>query len=565
MPEIDFQPDKRTIEDLFLGAEYYVIPRFQRPYSWESSNLDDFWRDVVFDNEVGYFIGPMVAWRDDDSSIRRLVDGQQRMTTVAIMFAVIRNHLTELGETKLAQGVHRYLEKYNRDNEPAYTLQPEVPAPYLNQVIFKQEPDDSVTPSTEEERALSSAANQLQKLIGEEVQKRQDPLKWLLELRNRLLGLRVIWVEHGNEDDAYIIFETLNSRGKDLEVVDLLKNLLLNRLRGNGNAAADAARSKWDGMRNQLEASESRRRIDANAFILHWWLSQEEYVGQRKLFRTIKTKVKSKPAATVRLKSLKHDGPLYRAVIEPASRSWPMEEDQAKRSLSAIALFGVVQPAPLLLSLMRARTAQPKLKAAQFNNTLRTIERYHFQNTVVSQLSSSGGVSAMYAKAARDLHRVDGDPQESAHVLTDIRTKLESRAPERDQFILAFMERFFFTNEVSRDSKLVRYVLENFLRTANPTTGLESLTIEHIMSQDKIGNGEDFETVAVIGNLILVSEPVNTKLGNKAFPAKKAILAAEGKPYDIGGVLDQASWTAGEIEARTLLLAARAYDDVWKL
>ena len=46
MPQIDFQPEKRTVEDLFVGPDFYLIPRFQRPYSWEPDNLDDFWRDV---------------------------------------------------------------------------------------------------------------------------------------------------------------------------------------------------------------------------------------------------------------------------------------------------------------------------------------------------------------------------------------------------------------------------------------------------------------------------------------------------------------------------------------
>ena len=57
MSVIDFNPEKKSIEDLLVGADYYVIPRFQRPYSWEASNLEDFWNDVVFDNAIGYFIG----------------------------------------------------------------------------------------------------------------------------------------------------------------------------------------------------------------------------------------------------------------------------------------------------------------------------------------------------------------------------------------------------------------------------------------------------------------------------------------------------------------------------
>ena len=73
------------------------------------------------------------------------------------------------------------------------------------------------------------------KLIDTEIDKYSAPVERLKEIRDRLLGLLVIWVEHSNEDDAYIIFETLNSRGKDLDVADLLKNHLLNKLRGTGN------------------------------------------------------------------------------------------------------------------------------------------------------------------------------------------------------------------------------------------------------------------------------------------------------------------------------------------
>jgi hypothetical protein len=562
---IDFNPEKKSVEDLLVGADYYVIPRFQRPYSWEAANLEDFWNDVVFDNAIGYFIGPMVAWRDTKSPIRRIVDGQQRLTTIAIMFAVLRDQLEALSEAKLASGVHRYLEKADRNNELQFTLQTEARSAFLSNAILKSPPDSTIEPSSEEEAALSSALQQVQRLIEAEVAKRQNPQKWLLELRDRLLGLKVIWVEHGNEDDAYIIFETLNSRGKDLEVVDLLKNLLLNRLRGTRNARADTSRLKWDKMRDQLEASDGRVRIDANRFILHWWQSRAEYVAERKLYSQIKKTVKSKGAAQDCLTQLTEDGPLYRAVVEPASRAWPIEVAPAGDSLKALALFGVIQPAPLLLSLMRARTATPKLNARQFTKTLQSIERYHFQHTVVSQLSSSGGVSQMYAKAARDLYAAGAAQQARVDVLKDIRDKLTKRRPDREQFILAFKERFVLTDDYTRDKKLVQYVLKRLLKQANPTTGLDDLTIEHLMSQDQIASGVDMETVGSIGNLLLVSEKVNGRLDNQDFAGKKKILGKEGLPYDIGGVLDLSDWTAAEIRARCELLAETAYDTVWKL
>ena len=76
----------------------------------------------------------------------------------------------------------------------------------------------------------------------------------------------------------------------------------------------------------------------------------------------------------------------------------------------------------------------------------------------------------MYAKAARELAGAGQDPQKRALVLNDIRAKLVERRPDREQFVLAFQDRFLFTNDFTRDSKLVRYVLESFLRAASPST-----------------------------------------------------------------------------------------------
>lgn len=174
MAEADFQPEKRTIEDLFVGPDYFLIPRFQRPYSWDRQNLDDFWRDVVFDNNPGYFIGPMVAWRDPQSSIRRVVDGQQRLTTIAILFSVLRDEFRNLGQTSLSAGIHRYLEKPNRNNELEYTLETENASAFLNLGIFHNPPDLSIQPQTEEEKALQHAVAQIRDLMGAEVEKRRS-------------------------------------------------------------------------------------------------------------------------------------------------------------------------------------------------------------------------------------------------------------------------------------------------------------------------------------------------------------------------------------------------------
>ncbi len=226
----------------------------------------------------------MVAWRDAKSPIRRIVDGQQRLTTITIRFAVLRDQLQELAEDSFASRVHRHLENADRNTDLQFTLQTRLSSSSSVTRSSSRLPTRRSSRRPKKPMPSAIALEQIRRLIAAEVGKRQKPQQWLLDLRDRLLGLKVIWVEHGSEDDAYIIFETLNSRGKDLEVVDLLKNLLLNRLRGTRNARADTVRLKWDKMRDQLEASDGRDRINANSFILHWWQSRADYVAQRAVF-----------------------------------------------------------------------------------------------------------------------------------------------------------------------------------------------------------------------------------------------------------------------------------------
>src|SRR5262249_31922012 len=63
-----------------LSSGYYLIPRFQRPYSWTRENIQEFWDDIVRDRPIDYFIGSMVAFKEGNQRYG-VVDGQQRLTT----------------------------------------------------------------------------------------------------------------------------------------------------------------------------------------------------------------------------------------------------------------------------------------------------------------------------------------------------------------------------------------------------------------------------------------------------------------------------------------------------
>ena len=163
--------------------------------------------------------------------------------------------------------------------------------------------------------------------IADEKKKAEKRSK-LLWVRDKILRLQVIQVELSNEDDAYMIFETLNTRGKNLGVADLVKNHLTRLLRPT-NRSVDAAKDKWNSIRKLFDASAAR--LNLNEFIYHSWLSRSPYLGEKKLFREMRRAVKANNAMDY-LDSLVADADLYRRILEPAAVKWKREGTGDHRS-----------------------------------------------------------------------------------------------------------------------------------------------------------------------------------------------------------------------------------------
>ena len=442
-------------------------------------------------------------------------------------------------------------------------LQPEDKAPYLNNGVLKHPRDATARPSTYNERSLATARAWLARKVQESLSSdgvllaKPAAIKTLQALRDKCLGLVVIWIEHTDEDDAYVLFETLNSRGKDLDVADLLKNLLLGKLKVK-NTQADASRDRWDLMRSQLESVESP--IDVDRFIQHWWLSREEYVAARKLFSKIKPKVTTADDAHSRLGTLAADAPLYRDIFLPGLRTWKPEELEVKQAIEALVIFGVVQPAPLLLALLRARRDQD-VPMKHLRPSFEAIERYHFQSTAVAAASSSGGVSGMYARLARELSNAK-DTAAKVVVLQNLRQTLAVKVPDPAVFDAGFTK-LRYTDDFTRDKKLVQYVARR-LHEATRSHRPARPTLEHLLSQST-SDGTGADVIGNIGNLLYLDEQLNNQLGHKVFAEKKKILAEHRGSYDLDDVLSADTWGPTQIAARANRLARVARESTWSL
>ena len=553
-----------------LKSNFYKIPRFQRPYLWEKEQVEDFWNDAIANEESDYFIGSMVVFGPIHDTFN-IVDGQQRLTTITMVMCALRNAFEREEECPLAKGVHNLIERPDINNDPRYVLQTETSYPYLQEYIQKfGEPDDGGIEAGDEEDRLQKAFDLITSFVADAVNAvKRDPSipakkkpelvrEKLIEIRDRLLKLKLIFVELDNEDDAYLIFETLNTRGKDLTVSDLVKSHITRLLKPT-NKGVDLASDRWNNLVEILEGSEQDLRL--NSFLHHLWLSEHEYTTEKKLFKAIRGKVKKEKAKDFLL-TLRDEAITYREIHETSYRKWKKPELDIKASLDALGVFRIKQQLPMIMAVMRDFKSG-KLKQSHVEDILRAIENFHFIFTAVTSQRSSGGISFMYALHARQLLAAQNHAAK-LRCLNELKKKLRDRKPNFPEFEANFLD-IAYTSAFTKQKKLVQYILGKIDKTQSSGVHIDydRMTIEHLAPQNP-KTGVTSKRVGNIGNLIFVDRATNNKLANKDFTAKLKVLEKTNVYLD-DDIKKCKNWSDKEIEGRTKALAKLAYDKVWKL
>src|SRR3989338_2051006 len=95
---IKFDAEDKSLSDIFTGQEKYKIPRYQRPYSWTTDEVSDLWNDLI--EEESAFLGSFVFNYEkyNEEEFVEVIDGQQRLITLTILMAVLRDIYKELGD-----------------------------------------------------------------------------------------------------------------------------------------------------------------------------------------------------------------------------------------------------------------------------------------------------------------------------------------------------------------------------------------------------------------------------------------------------------------------------------
>lgn len=554
-----------------LETGYFIIPRFQRPYLWERENVEEFWNDSVANPTDEHFIGSIVVFRTRDSKYG-IVDGQQRLTTITMILCILRNALDAAGFSDLAKGVHLLVERPDIGNKNQFVLQTETSYPYLQEYIQKFGKPEAEPTHGKEEEHLKLAFNTLSSSLREIVEQagisidvtsraNRKKLQTLFEkIRDRILSLKLIFIELDHEDDAYFVFETLNTRGKDLRLADLVKNHVTRLLRPK-NQNVDLAKDKWNKIVDLIEEND---KISLDSFLHHYWLSKYEYITIKKLFKSLRKVIKSSNARPF-LDELIADSRTYKEIREPSLAKWSKQESSINNSLKALNDFQVKQDLPMRLAVMRSyRDGEIKKKHADF--ILQALENFHFMFTSITSQRSSGGISLMYALHARQFTNAK-TLETKVRILYDLIKKLRAKRPSYQEFEANFIEKLY-SKEFPKDKALVQYILgrlyQHFDRSGVPVD-FSQMTIEHIAAEkpNKPKSALSSSSIAQIGNLLLVDQALNLDLANKEFHEKKPILISSNVWLDLK-IRSAKKWGKKEIEDRTRFLAKEAYYKVWK-
>lgn len=233
-----FKPDAKTIVKIFGDADsYYQIPDYQRPYSWEDEQIEQLWDDLYSAMESGdesYFLGPMILIRTKDGYFE-VVDGQQRLTTLTILFCVLRDlygsDLEKL-DKELVNSIQDAVKSLVK-GKPRLKLITQshhhikFEQKILNGVKF---PTTELTKKQREEEKFINSALILKERL--EDLKKNGGIETVKKFAEYILKkAEMITITCSQQAYAIKLFQVLNTRGLDLSPADLIKSHLYGRLR----------------------------------------------------------------------------------------------------------------------------------------------------------------------------------------------------------------------------------------------------------------------------------------------------------------------------------------------
>lgn len=259
--------NKYQISEIFSTerAVIYTVPRYQREYTWGLSQWEELFDDIN-ENEPGYFLGSIICIDQSTDTLQNskleVVDGQQRLTTLSLLFLALYVcmqrgvNTTTLSDESIRSKLNTLKNRLTlEDSNETLRLSPQQQNNNLNDYLSLLHEASIIS---ERERPLNAGNRKIFKAYRY-FEKRLDELLTVDHDYSKVLGFLtktyqacLVKIEVLSHSDAYTLFETLNNRGAPLTAVDLIKNKLLSQLEQADQGNLDRYFDKWNRLITQL-------------------------------------------------------------------------------------------------------------------------------------------------------------------------------------------------------------------------------------------------------------------------------------------------------------------------
>ena len=504
-----------TPQKLFSGEMQFVVPLFQRSYSWKLKQWKTLWADLkqLPELEVGrqHFIGSVVMHPTNTVptgvSKYAVIDGQQRLTTLFILLVALRDTAHNAGNVRLAERItDTYLANKYAPTHERYKLLPT----QADRVAFRQIADRA--PGTEPVPGLITEAytyflHELRGWTRDESERADEMLRLILE------RLSLVSITLNDDDDPYLVFESLNAKGMQLTAADLIRNYLFMKI--HPDQQDELNEQYWIPMQSALGDS-------LTVFIWHYLMRNGGNVPQSDVYLSFR-KATLKRDVTEVLAELARYAPTYARMLHPELET---QRDAVQRAIRRLHRTRLTVAYPLIMRFYDQVRHGEQMAESTLLAVLDLLENYALRGFIARR--GVGGANKSMQTLASRTNQLDQQPDV---LLTDIKTYLATQNYPSDQDVYtALLEQplYHHAGERHTRTKLLLDTLEADL-SLKETVLLSSLTIEHIMPQKltdawRVALGKDAERdhqqlLHTLGNLTLTG--YNSELSNSSFREKQ--------------------------------------------
>lgn len=529
---LSFNADLVSVYKLFKDNAYR-IPAYQRDYSWENEQWDQLWTDLANFKQDGseeHFLGPVIVTpSEEEGDTYEVVDGQQRMTTLQILIAIIRDCWIQMGDKSISKSGVQVPNK-RMTSDLIFSLTPQVrynftPNRNLKQIFnhFIQIPfGDAERKYFENKETFNSypysdRANEILRAykyfhpkiiaLGEEELRKFEA--YLLH------KVRLLVVEAGGSSNAYLLFETLNYRGLELTQTDLVKSYLFSKIIIDD--ADDRFVNEWDRVVDNIGQK------SPDLFLRHYLLLYSKKVMKRDIYGEIKEKYKTREDATKFVGELEKFSRLYSFIVRESDFSGS-KNNVLNTLFDDLALLNVdTQNIYLLAVLYKYYSESEDANLDKVENAARLSETLSFRWITCGR--NAQDLENIY-QAAAAMIMDELTPEDN---FEEAQSLILSNLPSDSEFKTAI------ENSIIKSSKRAHYILRKIDEWQNGDGSYVlmdpvRLHLEHIAPQRPSGNYDwksqmkgtlsYRDVIYRVGNLMLLRDKINREVSNQPFEKK---------------------------------------------